>query len=198
VCSTFSIASRADPPVISPARKKPVLYSLCAVIMEHASRRIVHINLTAHPTAAWTLQQLHEAIPSDHTYRFILHDRDAIFSPGFDASLACMGLKVIETPVHSPQANSFCKKLIGTLRRECLDWVIPLTEEHLRKTLLSWLAHYNQGRPHSSLGPGLADPPFNFLHLQRQRHRFDRPSRVVAHSVLNGLHHEYRLLARAA
>ena len=70
--------------------------------MEHASRRIIHLNVTAHPTAAWTLQQLREAIPSDHKYRFILHDRDSIFSTGFDASLARMGLEVIETPVRSP------------------------------------------------------------------------------------------------
>jgi hypothetical protein len=74
-----------------------------------------------------------------------------------------MGLEVIEPPVQSPKANSLCERLIGTLRRECLDWIIPLTEEHLRKTLRSWLAHYNRGRPHSSLGPGLPDPPLNFL-----------------------------------
>ena len=130
--------------------------------MEHASRRIIHLNVTAHPNAAWTLQQLREAIPSDHRYRFILHDRDAIFSTGFDASVARMGLEVIATPVRSPKANSLCERLIGTLRRECLDWIIPLTEQHLRKTLRSWLPHYNQGRPHSSLGPGLPDPPLNF------------------------------------
>ncbi len=89
--------------------------------------------------------------------------------------------------------NSLCERLIGTLRREYLDWIIPLTEEHLRKTLLSWVRHYNRGRPHSSLGPGLPDPPLNFpVHLQRRRHSFDRSARVVgAHSALNGLHHEY-------
>jgi transposase InsO family protein len=174
-----------------------ILYVL--VIMEHASRRIIHLNVTAHPTAAWTLQQLREAIPSDHRYRFILHDRDAIFCAGFDASVVRMGLEVIATPVRSPKANSLCERLIGTLRRECLDWIIPLTEQHLRKTLRSWLPHYNRGRPHSSLGPGLPDPPLNLpVQFQRQRHRFDQSSRVVAHSVLNGLQHEYSLLARAA
>ena len=169
------------------------------VVMEHASGRIIHLNVTAHPTAAWTVQQFREVLHSDHTYRFIIHDRDAIFSTGLDSSLAHLGLEVIQTPVRSPQANALCERLIGTLRRECLDWVIPLTEEHLRKTLRSWLPHYNRGRPHSSLGPGLPDPPLNFgVHLQRQRHRFDRPSRIVPHAVLNGLHHEYSLLVRAA
>jgi putative transposase len=139
------------------------------VVIEHASRRIVHLNVTAHPTAAWTLQQLREAIPSDHTYRFMLHERDTIFSTGVDASVAEMGLEVIKTPVRSPKANSLCERLIGTLRRECLDWIIPLTEEQIRKALRSWLLHYNRGRAHSSLGPGLPDPPLNFrVHLQRQ------------------------------
>jgi putative transposase len=75
------------------------------VVMEHASRRMIHVNATAHPSAAWTLQQLREAIASDHTYRFIIHDHDAIFSSGFDASVAGLGLEVVKTPVHSPQAN---------------------------------------------------------------------------------------------
>jgi len=74
-----------------------LLYVL--VVMEHASRRLIHLNVTAHPIAAWTLQQLREAIPSDHTYRFILHDHDAIFSPGFDESLAHLDLEIITTPV---------------------------------------------------------------------------------------------------
>ena len=82
------------------------------VVMEHASRRIIHSNVTAHPTAAWTLQQFREAIPSDHIYRFIIHDPDAIFSTRFDASLAHLGLEVIETPVRSPKANSLCERLI--------------------------------------------------------------------------------------
>jgi putative transposase len=169
------------------------------VVMEHASRRMIHVNVTAHPTAAWTLQQLREAIPSDHIYRFIIHDRDAIFSTGLDASVAGFGLKVVKTPVRSPQANSLCERLIGTLRRECLDWIVPLTEEHLQKTLRSWLPHYNRGRPHSSLGPGIPDPPPALpVQLQRHRHRFDQSTQIVAHSVLNGLHHEYSFMARAA
>ena len=114
------------------------------------------------------------------------------------ASRARMGLEVTETPVRSPKANSLCERLVGTLRRECLDWIIPLTEEHLREALRSWLLHYNRGRPHTSLGPGLPDPLNLAARAQRQWHRFDRSSRVVGHSVLNGLHHEYSLLARAA
>src|SRR5260370_1076176 len=128
------------------------------VVMEHASRRLIHLNATAHPTAAWTLQQLRDAIPFDHEYRFIIHDHDAIFSAELDASLTRLGLKVITTPVRIPQPNSLCQRLIGTLRRECLDWIIPLSEGHLRNVLASWMGHYNRGRPHSSLGPGIPEP----------------------------------------
>ena len=144
-----------------------ILYVL--VVMEHASRRLIHLNATAHPTAAWTLQQLRETIPFDHEYRFIIHDHDAIFSAELDASLTRLGLKVITTPVRSPQANSLCERLIGTLRRECLDWIIPLSEGHLRKVLASWMAHYNRGRPHSSLGPGIPDPRLGDLPSQTLR-----------------------------
>jgi putative transposase len=173
-----------------------ILYVL--VVMELASRRLIHLNATAHPTAAWTLQQLREVIPSDHEYRFIIHDHDAIFSAELDASLTRLGLKVITTPVHSPQANSLCERLIGTLRRECLDWIIPLSEGHLSKVLASWMAHYNRGRPHSSLGPGIPDPRLVDLPVKPCRHRLPVGHRVVATPILGGLHHEYSLHRLAA
>src|SRR5262249_32806798 len=113
-----------------------LLYVL--VVMEHATRRILHTNVTAHPTAEWTLQQLREAIPADHGYRFLLHDRDSIFSAKLDHSIRHLGLKVLKTPPQSPQANALCERLIGTLRRECLDFIIPLTEDHLRRLLDAW------------------------------------------------------------
>jgi putative transposase len=97
------------------------------VVMEHASRRLIHLNTTLHPTTAWTLQQLREALPSDHGFRIIIHD-DAIFSAELNASLTHLGLKVIITPVRSPQSNSLCERLIGTLWRECFDWIVPLSE----------------------------------------------------------------------
>jgi len=97
------------------------------VVMEHATRQILHCHVTAHPTAQWTLQQLREAIPSDHSYRFLIHDRDCIFSQQLDQQVQHLGLRVLKTPVRSPQANAFCERLLGTLRRECLDFLIPLT-----------------------------------------------------------------------
>jgi putative transposase len=76
--------------------------------MEHTTRRLLHVNVTAHPTAQWTLQQLREALPCDHTYRFLIHDRDSIFSPQLDQSIRHLGLRVVKTPPQTPQANALC------------------------------------------------------------------------------------------
>jgi putative transposase len=167
-------------------------------VMEHASRRLIQLNATAHPTAAWTLQQLQDAIPFDHEYRFIIHDHDAIFSAELDTSVTHLGSKVIITPVHSPQANSLCERLIGTLRRECLDWIIPLSEAHLRRVLRSWRSHYNRGRPHSSLGPGVPERRLSGLRVKPCGHHLPLGHRVVARPILRGLHHEYSLQRLAA
>src|SRR2546427_692905 len=101
-----------------------LLYVL--VIMDHATRRILHINVTTHPTAPWILQQLREALPADHRYRFLIHDRDSIFSAQLDCSIQHLGLRVLRTPPQSPQANAICERVLGTLRQGWLAFVIPL------------------------------------------------------------------------
>jgi len=169
------------------------------VLMEHATRRILHCNVTMHPTAQWTLQQLRGAMPADHQYRFLIHDRDAIFSQELDQRIRHLGLRVLKTPVRSPQANALCERLLGTLRRECLDCLIPLTANHLHRILHEWVRHYNAGRPHMTLGPGIPQPPPHLpMPLQEHRHRLPAPLQVVAHPILGGLHHEYQLVGKAA
>jgi transposase InsO family protein len=167
------------------------------VVMEIGSRRILHCNVTPYPTAEWTMQQLREAIPSDHEYRVLIHDRHATFSAELDAAVASLGLKVMKTPVRAPQANAFCERLIGTMRRECLDFIIPVCLLHLRVTVREWVSHYNRGRPHSRLGPGIPDnrsaPPH-----RAHRHCFENSERVISTSVLGDLHHEYELQRTAA
>jgi putative transposase len=172
---------------------------LVFVVMEHASRKILHVRVTAYPTAAWTLQQLREAVSVDHGYRFLIHDRDSIFSQRLDQQVRHLGLRILKTPVRSPQANALCERLLGTLRRECLDFMIPLTEHQLRCILKAWVQHSNQGRPHMSLGPGVPQPPPHLpAPLQAHRHRLPAHLRVVGRPILGGLHHEYRLEERAA
>jgi len=99
------------------------------VIMEVGTRRIAHADVTAHPTAAWTLQQFRELITSEQAQHFLIHDRDSIYSTDFDAGLKAMALRILKTPYRAPGANAFCERLIGTVRRECLDFLIPLKRE---------------------------------------------------------------------
>jgi transposase InsO family protein len=169
------------------------------VVIEHASRRLLHVNVTVHPTAEWTLQQLREAIPADQAYRFLIHDRDAIFSRQLDQNVRHLGLTVLRTPVRTPQANAICERVLGTLRRECLDFVIPITEHHLQRLLQEWAAYYTTGRPHMSLGPGIPQPPASLpASLCEHRHRWPKQYDVVACPILGGLHHDYRLGQKAA
>jgi putative transposase len=148
------------------------------VVIEHASRRLLHVNVTAHPTAEWTLQQLREAIPADHTYRFLIHDRDAIFSRQLDQRMRNLGLRVLQTPPRCPQAKAICERVLGTLRRECLDFLILFTANHLRQLVVEWVTHYNTGRPHMALGPGIPQPlPARLASLQKDRHVLPRSSR---------------------
>jgi transposase InsO family protein len=101
------------------------------VVIEHATRRILHIDVTAHSSAPWTQQQLRAAIPSDYDHRFLLHDRDSIFSQRLDQSVRHLGLRVFKTPLRSPRANALCERLLGTLRRERLDSRILLAGHSL-------------------------------------------------------------------
>lgn len=102
------------------------------VVLDLGTRRIVHWSVTEHPTARWTVQQFRAIVSGDQSQRFLIHDRDAIYAAALDDAVTAMGLTVLKTPVRCLQANAFCERLIGTIRRECLDWLIVLNERHLR------------------------------------------------------------------
>ena len=109
-----------------------------------------------------------------------------------------LGVTVRRTPVRAPKANAICERFGGTLRRECLDFVIPLNERHLKMTVQQWGNHYNRGRPHSTLGPGLPEPTQDQVPASGHRHKLPAGFRIAKTSVLGGLHHEYRLVKEAA
>jgi putative transposase len=168
------------------------LYTL--VLIEIGSRRILHTATTSHPTAAWTTQQLRNALPGEHAARYLLHDRDSIFSADLDSAMKRLGIGILKSPPRCPKANAFCERVIGTLRRECLDWIIPLNETQIGSRVREWAAHYNRGRPHMALGPGIPDAPDGLpVELKSHRHRLPDGARVLATPILGGLHHEYRL-----
>jgi putative transposase len=166
------------------------------VILGIGTRQVVHWNLTDHPTAEWTIQQFRNGLPLDGVYWFLIHDRDGIFAPAVDEALRSMALQVLKTPVRAPQANAHCERFIGTARRECLDWIIPLNERHLRRIMSEWVPPCNGERPHSALGPGLPDDPTG--HRPLTGHRLPTAHRAVAHARLGGLHHHYQLEPIAA
>ena len=109
-------------------------------------------------------------------------------------------MTVFKSPPHSPKANAICERVIGTIRRECLDWLIPLSESHLRSILGAWVGHYNHGRPHMTLGPGVPDPPLVVVSpaTPLTHHRIGERLGVRVRAVLRGLHHEYLLVPASA
>jgi len=170
------------------------------VVIEHGTRRLAHVNVTLHPTADWTLQQLREVVGDADKPGYLIHDRDAIFAKHLDDSIRALGLLILRSPISSPKANAICERVIGTIRRECLDWMIPMSEAHLRSILRVWRTHYNTGRPHSALGPGVPDPPRQPACVPNRgtRHRLLPGALVYAEAVLGGLHHGYSLIAMPA
>src|SRR5258708_25208072 len=159
------------------------------VVMEVGSRRILHVNVTDHPTAGWTSQQLRDAIVGDHRYTHLIHDNDAIFSRMVDATIRSFGIEPVRTPIRAPRANAYCERLIGTLRRECLDRIIPLGEGHLRAVVREWAEHYNRARPHMALGSSVPEP--NELYpapMLEHRHRLTEGAHVVSTPFLAGAH----------
>jgi transposase InsO family protein len=127
------------------------------VVLEVGTRRILHWNVTAHPTADWTAHQFRMIVSGDQAHRFVIHDRDTIYSKGDDRTLKAMGLTILTAPARAPQGNAFCERVIGTIRRECLDFMTPMSERRVRAILREWVRHDNRGRPHASLGPGIPE-----------------------------------------
>ena len=140
--------------------------------------------MTASPTAAWVWRQLIEATPWGNKPRHLLHDHDAVYGRDFRQRARRFGIDSIATPVRAPRANAIAERVIGTLRRECLDHLIILNEQHLRSVLAEFVAYYNRERPHRTLG--LQTP-------ENQSRMAIGPIR--SRPVLNGLHHVYQRAA---
>ena len=152
------------------------------VVLQHERREIVHFAVTENPTAAWTARQLTEAFPWDQAPRYLLRDRDGIYGEEFTARVKAMGIDEVLTAPRSPWQNPYCERLIGSIRRECLDHVIVLGEEHLRRILRAYVNYHHQDRPHQSLE---RHPPYG-----RDVESVDR-GRIVSLPRVGGLHHRY-------
>ena len=152
------------------------------VVLAHHRRRVVHCNVTDTPTAAWTAQQIVEAFPWDTAPRYLLRDRDAVYGVVFSSRVQALGIREVKAAPRSPWQNPYVERLIGTLRRECLDHVVVLNETHLRRLLRDYLAYYHRVRTHLSLEKDSPEP--------RLMERLDQ-GRIVETPMVGGLHHRY-------
>jgi len=152
------------------------------VLLAHQRRRVVHVAITDHPTAAWTAQQIIEAFPDETAPRWLVRDRDGIYSEVFRRRVANMGITEVVSAPSSPWQNPYAERLIGSLRRECLDHVIILSQRHLRRVLARYVSYYHGARTHLSLEKDAPTP---------RRVHAPTEGRVVAFSEVGGLHHRY-------
>ena len=154
----------------------------CFVALHHDRRRVVHFNVTAHLTAAWTAQQIVQAFPYDEAPRFLIRDRDRIYGEQVQRRIGNMGIEQVLIAPRSPWQSPYVERLIGSIRRECLDHVIVLGEDHLRRLLSLYFAYYHESRTHLSLDRNAPHP-----------REVEPPSRgkVVAIPHVGGLHHLY-------
>src|SRR5207245_3666883 len=132
-----------------PTARLRVLFVL--VVLAHHRRRVLHFNVTEHPTAHWTAQQVVDAFPEDSAPSYLLRDRDSVYGHVFRQRVKGMGIGEVLTAPHCPWQNPFAERLIGSIRRECLNHVLVLGERHLRRTLARYFAYYHRARTHLSL-----------------------------------------------
>jgi transposase InsO family protein len=126
------------------------------VVLRHDRRELIHFNITDHPTALWTARQIIEAFPDDTAPRYLLRDRDGTYGDEFARRVQRLGIREVLTAPRAPWQNPLVERLIGSIRRECLDHVIILNEAHLRRPLNSYIAYYNTTRPPSSARQSLS------------------------------------------
>src|SRR5437588_5017630 len=163
-----------------PTIRFQVLYVF--LVLAHDRRRILHFNVTAHPTAEWTGQQLREAFPFDQLPRYLLRDRDAIFGDDFREKVRDMGIREVRCTPRCPWQRAYVERVIGSIRRECLDHVLVFHETSFRRILRSYLDYYHRSRTHLSLGKDSPEP------------RAIQPPEmgsVAAVPQVGGLHHRY-------
>jgi len=158
------------------------------VVMELKTRRIVHTGVTKFPTDEWTAQQLREATPWGKGPKYLIRDRDKKYATHFSAVAMSSGIKELKTPFRTPQANGYCERFMGSLRRECMDHILIHDDHHLRQVVTEYTAYFNQERPHQEID-------------QRVPNHYDLPKSkpvsgcITSKAILGGLHHGYSRMA---
>jgi len=162
------------------------------VVFSLGRRKIVHAGVTEHPSARWAAQRLVDAaVDTQKIPGFLIHDRDSIYGADFRPRVRGLGTRLLATPPRAPQANAFCERVIGTLRRDCFDHIIVKDEHHAQRVLHNYVTYYH-GRPHRGLR---LQPPDGPKHLPPCRPPKGTP--ILATPILGGLHHRYRFAVPA-
>ncbi len=154
-------------------------------IIQLSSRWVVHFGVTRPPTDVWIAQQLREATPYGQAPRFLIRDNDRKFGEQFASVAKASKIKVLRIPYRAPRANSICERFLGSVRRECLDHFLILSESHLHRVLEEYVGFFNAARPHQGIYQAI---PQQFGSKEEGR----REGKIIAFPVLNGLHHDYR------
>ncbi len=152
------------------------------MVLAHHRRRVVHFNVTGHPTAGWTGQQIVEAFPEDTAPLYLLRDWDKIYGGDFRERIRGMGIAEVLSAPASPWQRAFVERLIGSLRRDCLDHVIVLGEGHLRRILTSYLEYYHRSRTHLGLAKDSPEP---------RAVQLPEKGAIVELQQVGGLYHRY-------
>jgi transposase InsO family protein len=163
---------------VTPTIGFDVLYTF--IIVRLARRDLVWINVTPHPTAEWVARQITEAFPWNEAPRHLIRDRDQVYGAAATRRLRAMGIRDKPIAPGSPWQNGFAERLIGSIRRECVDHIVVLGEMHLRRVLKSYARYYNETRTHRSLDK---DAPIS--------RPVQRDGSIMSHALLGGLHHHY-------
>jgi len=171
---------RSGPPAFG------VLY--CFFVIAHDRRRILHCNVTRHPTSAWVSQQLREAFPYDSAPKYLIHDGDAIFNSEVVATAKVIGMQSVRTAFKSPWQNGVAERFVGNCRRDLLDHVIVLNEQHLKRVMNDYIRYYHDDRTH--LGLAKQTPAH-----RKAAENAAITAKVVSMPRLGGLHHRYDLAA---
>jgi putative transposase len=174
----------------------------------HDRRELLHVNVTASPSAAWIWRQLLEATPWGRRPRYLVRDRDAVYGGDFVPRARRLGIETLLTPIRAPRANAVAERVVRTFRNECLDHLIPVNERHLRSVLREFVGYYNADRPHRArrleaphptvrpaIGRVRSRPILGGLHHVYERAAGSRRRFAVPQPILGGLHHEYRRAA---
>ena len=152
------------------------------VILSHDRRKIIHFNITKHPTDEWTSRQLIEACPWSSDYKYLIRDRDSRYASSFKERLSQLKIEEIKTSYRSPWQNGYVERVIGSIKRECLDHVIILNENHLTNILHSYVDYYHNSRTHLGLNKNCPNP---------RTPRSSNNGKICKYSEVGGLHHRY-------